>query len=117
MKHQSRKGRRFGRERKERDALVRSLAVSLILHGKILTTEAKAKELARVIEPYVTTAKKGTLHARRGLLRELPETSVRTLMNDIAPRFKERHGGYTRRVKVHRKRTDAAPMARIEFVQ
>ena len=116
MKHQNRKGRRFGRVRKVRKGLLKSLAVALIDKEKIVTTEAKAKELSRHIEPFITKARLGTIANRRLLARSLPPKTVKKLVDDIAPRYKERPGGYTRVTKLQPRERDAASMAQIEFV-
>jgi len=98
--------------------LLRSLALSLINKGKIKTTEAKAKEIRPFVEKLITTAIPGTLSAKRILLsrlfNRLPET--KKLLEVIAPKYKERKGGYTRIIKVTSRRSDAAKMAIIEFI-
>ena len=116
MKHQSRKGRSFGRVKKVRKGLIKSLAVALIENEKIITTEAKAKELSRHIEPYITRARQGTVMARRELAKKLPPKAVKKLVDEIAPRYAERPGGYTRITKLKSNRHDAAPISQIEFV-
>ncbi len=116
MRHHN-TNRKFGRTRNQRAALLRSLALSLIKHGKITTTEAKAKELRPFIEKMVTKGKGETISARRLLVARLgSETGGSALIKDIAPRYKERAGGYTRIVKLPKRTTDASPMALIEFV-
>jgi large subunit ribosomal protein L17 len=90
---------------------------SLVEHGRIKTTLAKAKELRRHVERAVTTGKDNTLHARRLLLSRYPnEKTVATIMQDIAPRMKTRPGGYTRILKLGKRPGDNADMAFIEFV-
>ena len=116
MKHQSHKGRKFGRVKKIRRALLKSLSVALIDRGRIKTTEAKAKELAQVIAPLVTKAKKGGLAAIRQLARVLPPGSVNKLIKDIGPKYQSRNGGYTRIIKLGEVRKDGARMCYIEFV-
>ena len=107
----------LGRERGPREALLRSLAESLILHGSIQTTQAKARAVRGFVEPLVTKAKKGTLAERRMLISTLyTDAAVNKMMNDIGPRYKEREGGYTRTTKIGQRYNDAAPMVRIEFV-
>ncbi len=107
----------FGREAGPRRALMRSLAESLVLHGSIMTTEAKAKALRTVIEPLITKARTKTLAARRRAIRILyTEKAVKKLMSEIAPRYEGRKGGYTRVIKLNARTTDGAKMARIEFV-
>ncbi|NBV77104.1 50S ribosomal protein L17 [bacterium] len=117
MKHH-RKNRKFGREKNQRTALLRSLARSLVLHGAITTTEAKAKELRPFIERLVTTAKSGTLASRRSITERLGNQGEATqkLMADIAPRFSTRSGGYTRITKLGRVGKRVAEFARIEFL-
>lgn len=107
----------FGRGTDARWALIRGLVYSLVEHGRIETTVAKAKELRRHAERAVTQAKKGTLSARRLLLSRYPnESAVRVLMADLAPRFKARNGGYTRILKTGKRFGDKAEMAFIEWV-
>lgn len=111
------RGRKFGRLRDQRNALLRSLAQALVLHGKITTTEARAKELRSFIEKIVTKSRTGTLYARRSNTKSFKDKSAQTkIISDIAPRYKERRGGYTRIVKRAPRRTDSAKMAVIEFV-
>ena len=116
MKHQSRKGRKFGRVKKVRRALLKSLAVALIDQGRIKTTEAKAKELAQVIAPWVTKAKKGGLASIRQLAKVLPPGSVSKLVKDIGPKYQSRSGGYTRIIRLGEVRKDGARLCYIEFV-
>lgn len=107
----------LGREKAQRDALIRSLAESLILHGSIKTTQAKARALRTFVEPLVTKAKKGTLASRRELISSLyTDETVKKLMEELGPRYKERAGGYTRIIKMGPRFNDAAEMVRIEFV-
>lgn len=107
----------LGRVKAPREALIRNLAESLILHGSIKTTKAKARALRTFVEPLVTKAKKGTLADRRALISALyTDETVNKLMTDIGPRYKERAGGYTRIIKIGSRFNDAAEMVRIEFV-
>ncbi|HXV26811.1 MAG TPA: 50S ribosomal protein L17 [Candidatus Paceibacterota bacterium] len=108
--------RKFGRESAQRNAFFKALATGLIEHGRIRTTEARAKSLRPVAEKLVTRAKQGDLAARRILSAKLGPAAVTKLMGDIAPRFADRKGGYTRVVKLGRRTSDGAPMAVIEFV-
>ena len=110
--------RTLGRSRNERTALLRGLAVSLITHGKIETTEAKAKELRPFIERLVTIARTNSVAARRMVAARLINNTdaTETLFGAIAPKFTERPGGYTRITKTRVRPGDAAPMAIIEFV-
>jgi large subunit ribosomal protein L17 len=121
MRHRA-KVATFGRKQGPRVALLRGLVNSLVEHGRIKTTLAKAKELRRHVERAVTVSKRGTdketsLHATRILMSRYPnENTVTTLMKDIAPRFKTREGGYTRILKLGMRPGDRAEMALIEFV-
>lgn len=109
--------RKFGRERNQRNALMKSLALSLVLNNKIKTTEAKAKELRPFIEKLVTKSKTGTLAARRLVSARLGENEgVAVLMKEIGPKYKGRNGGYTRVIKLPSRQSDGAKMAIIEFV-
>jgi len=110
--------RKFNRSTNQRRALMRGLASSLIEHGRIMTTEAKAKELRPAIEKMVTKAKNPTLSNKRLLLSNLYNNTeaVGKLVSDIAPRYQERAGGYTRITKLTARKGDASPMAVIEFV-
>ena len=117
MRHQ-RKTVKLGRTQGHRDALLANLAVSLIEHGRIKTTVAKAKAVRPIVEKLVTKAKKATLHARRMALADLRhnEPAVRKLFAEIGPLNAERKGGYTRIVKLGARRSDSAEMALIEWV-
>jgi large subunit ribosomal protein L17 len=110
--------RKFGREKNGRNALMKGLASSLVLHDRILTTEAKAKELRPKVEKLVTKAKNPTLANRRALLSSLYNNTevVNRLIADIAPRYEGRAGGYTRITKIVQRKGDGSPMAVIEFV-
>ncbi len=102
MRHHN-KNRTFGRERKQRTALLRGLALSLIEHGKIQTTEAKAKELRPYIERLITKGKDGSLTSRRVVMSALgePDSAVtKKLFDDVAKRYATRNGGYTRIIKL-----------------
>ena len=115
MKKQK-KGRKFNRKRDQRRALMRSIARSLILKGRIETTEAKAKELSPFIEKKITKAKKGGLSAKRELLKDFSNKVVKKLTEEIAPIYKDRNGGYTRIIKTGIRKRDSSKMAMIEFV-
>ena len=115
MRHRK-KGRKFGRTRDQRRALLKTLAGSLIVHEKIRTTQAKAKELRQVIEPLVTKARRHTLADYRLLLGRLPSRAAKKLFDELAARYQDRSGGYTRVVKTGRRVGDGARMAIIEFV-
>ena len=116
MKHHS-KIRKLGRTKNVRKALIRSLAEALILNGKIKTTEAKAKELRPFIEKLITKGKRGDLAARRvAISRLIGVDLVKKLFSEIAPKFVDRHGGYTRVIKLPARGGDGSKMAIIEFV-
>lgn len=114
--HKNKKGRKFGRIRDQRQALMKSLARALILNEKVNTTEAKAKELRVYIEPIITKTKENSLQATRFLARLFDNSARKKLISDIAPRYKNRKGGYTRIIKRMPRRHDSARMAVIEFV-
>ncbi len=116
MRHRK-KGRQLGRQTKHRGALFRNLVTSLLDHERIETTEAKAKEIRGFTDRMITLGKEGTLPARRralGFLRS--KTVVSKLFDDVAARFKDRPGGYTRIIKTRRRVGDAAEMVAIELV-
>lgn len=110
-------GRQFGLPSDQRRALLKGLVRSLIIHGKIETTEARAKDIRRIAEKMVTrAAKEDTLHARRVCRQYIDEESViKHLFDAVAPRFKERTGGYTRMAKVGIRRGDGAPLVLLEL--
>ena len=116
MRH-NKTGRKLGRKTAHRKALMSNLASALITNKRIKTTNAKAKELRRYIEPLVTFAKKGDLHSRRQVLKKIRHKSVvRELFDDIGPTFSNRNGGYTRIIKLGIRGNDCAPISMIEFV-
>lgn len=117
MKH--RKGnKQLNRNQAARSALLRTQAVSLITHGKIKTTEAKAKYLKSFCEKMITVAIDGDLSSRRSLLKKLhDESAVKTLIDNVAPMFKGRSGGYTRIVRLGQRHGDAAPIVQLEIIQ
>lgn len=116
MQH-NRAGRKLGRTTAHRKSLFRNQLSSLITHERIQTTLPKAKDLRPLIEKMVTLGKRGGLHARRLVLKTIPEaTTVKKLFEEIAPRFKERAGGYTRIMKLGRRQGDGAEMAILEFI-
>ena len=118
MRHR-RSGRKLGRDASHRKALFSNMAGSLFEHGRIKTTEAKAKELRPIAEKLITLARKdpGDVAAQRQAVAYLrSKDSVHRLFHEVAPRFTERPGGYTRIVKLGPRQGDAAPMAYIELV-
>ena len=116
MRHRK-SGRKLGRKTGHRKAVMSNLASRLIEHKRIKTTEAKAKELRMFIEPLVTFARRGDLHARRQVLRKIPHKDiVSILFNDIGPVYTNRDGGYTRIIKLGFRDNDRAPVSMIEFV-
>jgi large subunit ribosomal protein L17 len=111
------KGRQLGRQTKHRWALFRSLVTSLLEHERIETTEAKAKEIRGFTDRMITLGKEGTLPARRRALAFIRSKDVVSkLFSDVAGRFKDRQGGYTRMVKTRRRIGDGAEMVAIELV-
>lgn len=117
MRH-NKSGRKLNRTTQHRKALFSNMANAIIAYGKIRTTEAKAKELRRVIEPLVTLGKRDDLHSRRLAYKVLgSHDMVKKLFDEIAPRYAGVPGGYTRVIKLGMPRKgDAAPLAIIEFV-
>jgi len=116
MRHRK-SGRKLNRTASHKRAMLSNMATSLLLHERIATTLPKAKELRTVVEPLITLGKRGDLHARRQAASILQdEEAVAKLFGDIAGRFEERAGGYTRVVKIGPRRGDNAPMAFIELV-
>lgn len=116
MRHRK-KGRQLGRQTKHRWALFRSLVTSLLEHERIETTEAKAKEIRGFTDRMITLGKEGTLPARRRALAFIRSKDVVSkLFSDVAGRFKDRQGGYTRMVKTRRRIGDGAEMVAIELV-
>ena len=112
------KGRKLSRKKGQRVALLRTLAFALLLKEKIKTTEAKAKELKSFIEKQITLAKKpDPLHARRLLAKNFSKKAVKKMVDEIAPRYKARSGGYTRIIKLGPRKSNGAKMAQIEFVK
>lgn len=123
--------RKLGRTSSQRKAMLRDLTSDLIINERIVTTEARAKEVRSLADKMVTLAKRGDLHARRqaaafvrnelAIVQEtedevVVQTVLQKLFDDLAPRFAERNGGYTRIMKMGPRRGDAAPMVVLEFV-
>ena len=116
MRH-NKSGRKLGRKTASRKALMSNLASALITHKRIKTTDAKAKELRMYVEPLVTFAKRGDLHARRQVLKKIPRKAIiHELFDTIGPSFSNRDGGYTRITKLGFRDNDRAPMSLIEFI-
>lgn len=112
------KGARLGSGPPHQKLMLGGLAASLFVHERLRTTEAKAKALRPVAERLITFAKRGDVHARREVLKVVPDRDVvHRLFADIAPRFAERSGGYTRILKLGPRKGDGAPMAQIELVE
>ncbi|KRK79701.1 50S ribosomal protein L17 [Companilactobacillus nodensis] len=123
--------RKLGRTSSQRKAMLRDLTTDLIINERIVTTETRAKEISRTTEKMITLGKRGDLHARRqaaayvrnevaNISEEddavVVQSALQKLFSDIAPRYKERNGGYTRILKTAPRRGDAAPMVIIELV-
>lgn len=116
MRHHN-ANRKFGRGRDQRKALLRSLMRELFVHGKITTTLAKAKEVRPYAEDLITKARVNTVAARRDVLKRMANNDIVTkLFAEIAPKYLDRQGGYTRILKTGPRYTDAAEMAIIELV-
>lgn len=116
MRH-LKKGRKLNRNPSHRRALIRNMVTSLLRYDRITTTDAKAKELRGWADWLVTLGKDGSLHARRQALSFIQDKAVAAkLFSDLAPRFANRNGGYTRVIKMARRRGDAAPLSAIELV-
>jgi large subunit ribosomal protein L17 len=110
-------GRKLGRDSAHRKALYANLAGALIEHGRIRTTEAKAKEVRPIVEEMITLGKRGDVAAHRQAVAFLRSKSVaHVLFSEVAPRFADRPGGYTRIVRIGPRQGDAAPMAYLELV-
>jgi len=119
MRHQK-QGRKLNRTASHRKALMMNMASSLVLHKRIRTTDAKAKELRGYVERLVTYAKKESLHGRRLIQQKIPgslgKKVANILIHEIAPEYKDRAGGYTRIIKLGNRKNDNAPVSLIEFV-
>ena len=117
MRHHNNK-RKFGRNKNQRNALVKSLALSLIKNGRIETSEAKAKEVRPYVEKMVTIARRGGLADKRTVIARFwgDKPEIAKLFADIAPKYKERAGGYTRITKLPQRLSDGSKRAMIEFV-
>jgi large subunit ribosomal protein L17 len=116
MRH-GKTNRRFNRRPEHRKAMLANMAASLITHEQIVTTLPKAKDIRPIVEKLVTLGKKGTLHARRQAISEMRDRdAVKRLFEVVAPRYKDRNGGYLRIIKAGYRYGDSAPVAVIEFV-
>ena len=116
MRHRKQHGK-LGRTSAHRKALLRNLVTSLLDHERIETTDAKAKELRRVADRMITLGKRGDLHARRQALSVIKDKGVTAkLFEELAERYKDRPGGYTRVLKVRQRVGDAAPLSIVELV-
>lgn len=111
------KGKELSRPNNQRKALLKSLASSLFLHGKIRTTEAKAKQLKVVAEKYITRARDNKISNQRLLLKVLSPDITKKLTNEIAPQYLSRQGGYTRITKLGPRKSDGSKMVIIELVK
>lgn len=117
MHRHSYQGRKFGRERDQRRALLKGLATSLVVHGKIETTLQKAKEVVPYVEPLITKAKKGDLHNRRQVVAALSTVeAAHKLVDDIAPQLTARNSGHLRITRTKLRVGDNAQMATVSFV-
>jgi large subunit ribosomal protein L17 len=111
-------GRKFGRSKDQRRALFKNLAISLIVHERITTTEAKAKTIRPIVEKLVSLAREDSEHHRRLAMARLgDENATRKLFEVLGPRYDGQSGGYTRIYKIGIRHGDAAPISMIEFVQ
>jgi large subunit ribosomal protein L17 len=116
MRH-LKKGRSLHRSSSHRKAMLQNLAVSLLVHERVRTTEAKAKEVRRLVDRIITWGKRGDLHARRLAVRQVrSRTIVKRVFDELAPRYMERPGGYTRILKAGYRQGDNAPMVLMELV-
>jgi len=116
MRHRA-KGRQLSRTSSHRRALLNNMATSLFEHGRVITTEAKAKELRPFAEKLITLARRGDLHARRLVERKIKDReTLSRLFSEIGPRFAARPGGYTRILKMGHRQGDGADIARIELL-
>ena len=115
MKHSSKKVE-LGLEKQQRDALIRSLIVSLIKNGKIQTTETRAKVIRPRVEELITKGKSATISAERALTSAIGISSAHKIIKEIAPKYAQRNGGYLRIIKMKQRVSDGAKIAQIEFV-
>jgi len=111
------RGRKLSRKKDQRKALLRTLARSIFLNERIQTTIAKAKEVGPFVEKMINRAKSGDLASRRMLLKHFSSQVTRKIIDEIAPRYKERKGGYTRIIRMGARKSNGAKMAIIELVK
>jgi large subunit ribosomal protein L17 len=117
MRH-NKSGRKLGRNSGHRNAMMRNMVTSLIEHGRITTTDSRAKELRKLVERMITLGKRGDLHARRQASQVIRTRQVvAKLFDQVGPRFKDRPGGYTRIIKVGSRLGDNAPQSIIALVE
>lgn len=117
MRH-NKSGRKLGRNSGHRNAMMRNMVTSLIEHGRITTTDSRAKELRKLVDRMITLGKRGDLHARRQASQVIRTRQVLAkLFDQLGPRFKERPGGYTRIIKLGSRLGDNAPQSIIELVE
>ena len=116
MRHR-RGNKKLGKPTDQRIALLRSLAISLVTHERIQTTDVRAKEASRFVQRIITLGKQNTLASRRTAMKLLPnKTCVNKVFNVIAAKYKERNGGYIRLIKTGFRKGDASPLTLMEFV-
>ena len=119
MRH-GKKGRKLNRTASHRKSLMSNLAASLVIHKRIRTTDAKAKEVRGFVERLVTYAKRGDVHGRRLIMQKingiLGKKIANILIHDIVPVYEDRQGGYTRIIKLNNRKNDNAPVSMLEFV-
>jgi large subunit ribosomal protein L17 len=108
--------RKFGRERKVRNGLMKSLALALVMEGKIKTTDAKARELRPMVEKLITAGRLGTVASRRNLVSQIGSMGATKIVKDVAPKYADRKGGYTRITKLPARVSDGSLMAIVELV-
>ena len=111
------KGRKFSREKDQKNALMNSLAREFFVRGKIKTTEAKARESLPIVEKIITRAKKGDLNSKRILLKNFDINLVKKIVENIAPKYKNINGGYARVIKLGQRKSDGAKMAFLELIK
>ncbi len=115
MRH-SNANRKFGREKNVRNGLLKSLALALVLNEKIMTTEAKAKEIRPIVEKLITTGRSKTLVSRRNIGAVIGVAGAKKVVDELSPKYTSRAGGFTRITKLPQRLSDGAKMAVIEFV-